>query len=959
MGGLTQAGNTHSVEGSRLPVMNSLIRIGIALLCLILVASGRSFAARGVTQLLSVVVTGTITDQTGAVVVSAEVVMLNLASGTRAKTKTDSSGKYELTGLPFGRYRLSINSQGFAIAARVITLHRNVSYREDFSLVPGVIESRITVTAGKGNARVAGDTPQMVTVTDASDIEERRPLSASRAIERTPNLIPVIANPALERPRLRGLASNRVLIVLDGERLNNMRSDPTSGVSPGVVDVTQLESVEVLSGAGSSLYGSDAMAGVVNLITAVPAPDVDANHLNLRFDGDFHSNNHFRRGTITTNWSRPSFALRLSGSLFRQTNYHSGNQPISVDQVVTLGRLVTDMGNAVGNNVARTYAVWSLPAGAEVANGQAHGFDDRIDLLFFPRENQSLRYRQLNSQHQNLGFSFIATPFDPRTQTNSFRRLDKYGARYEGREMTGWLPRIAAGFYRQKYSFPDDTITSPILLGSSWKLAADPNNPTNLLAVLTGNRSAFTAGNLSENTNSITTYALDVQATFAPAIRTLLTTGMGYLRDSSADQFSRTDFVPPFKVVSGLASNPDSVYRNWGWFSLLEHEANRWLRFTGGLRVDNWRTEAHVTNGFPLGVESTLLDLTFTGLLANPGPINTQGAAGIVDLVKGIKGITTARTVVTGNAGVVIRLAHGVNPYFRWGTSYREPGITERYLLRDFGDPTFSVLVIPNTALQPERGREYDAGVKVQGTKWNVSVGFFRNDLKDFIGSAFGPPLFVPADPGKGLAAISPFFPFHGVLYVQRTNTARARIKGFESAYEISLPLGHLGTITPFGTLGELKGSNLAPDQNTQKLLGQFYNRNDTPIPLRGSVSDAPLSNITPLRMINGLRFDNARRSWFAEYENRYQARVKRADPLDLSAAIATEYGTAASLDSFVLQSLRGGYAVRRESYRMLFTIGVQNLTNRFYFEHFQTAPAPGRAVVFGTTLEAFNVLRK
>ena len=931
--------------------MYNLIRIGVALLCVMLGAVGPSAA-----QSPGAIITGTITDQTGAVVVNAEVLILNLASGRQVKTETDSSGKYELTGLPFGPYRLSINSPGFAVAARVITLHRNGDYREDFSLVPGVIESSITVTAAKGNARVAVDTPQMVVVTNASDIEERRPLSASRAIERTPNLIPVIANPALERPRLRGLASNRVLIVLDGERLNNMRSDPTSGVSPAIVAVTQLETTEVLSGAGSSLYGSDAMAGVVNLITTAPASDVDANHLGLRFNGDVHSNSLLRRGTTTINWSRPGFALRLAGSLFRQENYHSGNQAISVDQVVELGRLVTDMGNAVGNSVARTYAVWSLPAGAEVANGQAHGFNDQIDLLFFPRENQSLRYRQLNSQHKHLGFSFIATPFDPRTQTNGFRRLDKYGLRYEGRELTSWLPRIAAGFYRQKYSFPDNTITSPILIGSSWTLTSDPDNP---LAVLTGNRSEFTAGNLSENKSSITTYALEVQATFAPAVRTLLTTGMAYLRDTSADEFSRTDFVPPFRAVSGLASNPDSIYRNWGWFSLLEHDVNRWLRLTGGLRVDNWRTEARVTRGFPIGVESTLLDLTFASLVADPGPINTQGAEGVVNLVKGVKGITTTRTVVTGNAGVVMRLPHGINPYFRWGNSYREPGITERYLLRDFGDPTFSVLVIPNTALKPERGREFDVGVKVQRAKWNVSAGFFRNDLKDFIGSAFGPPLFVPPDPDKGLAAISPFFPFHGVLYVQRTNTARARIQGFESAYEMSLPLGHLGTITPFGTLGALKGSNLTPDQNTLQLLAQFYNRTDTPIPLRGSASDAPLSSITPLRTINGIRFDDARRSWFAEYENRYQARVKRADPLDLSAAIATEYGTAASLNSFAVQSLRGGYALRRESYRMLFTIGVHNLTNRLYFEQFQTAPAPGRAFVFGTTLEVFNLLRK
>src|SRR6185295_13034178 len=177
----------------------------------------------------------------------------------------------------------------------------------------------------------------------------------------------------------------------------------------------------------------------------------------------------------------------------------------------------------------------------------------------------------------------------------------------------------------------------------------------------------------------------------------------------------------------------------------------RRLRLTGGLRIDNWNTEARVTPGFPLGIESTLLDVSFAGLTANPGQINLAGTAGLVDLTSGVKGITTHRTVVTGNAGVVFRLAQGVNSYFRWGNSYREPGITERYLLRDFGDPTFSVLVIPNTALQPERGHEYEVGVKVQRAKWNVSVNSFRNDLRDFIGSAAAEPIFIPPDPALGI----------------------------------------------------------------------------------------------------------------------------------------------------------------------------------------------------------------
>ena len=255
--------------------------------------------------------------------------------------------------------------------------------------------------------------------------------------------------------------------------------------------------------------------------------------LGLRFNGDFRTNGGFRRGAATINWSRRRFAARFGGSLFRENAYHTGNEAIPLSDVVRLGNLATAMGNEAGNNVARTYAVWSLPAGGEVANSQGHGFNDQADVWFFPGVNHSIRYRQLNSQHKDLGFSFIAPPFDPRRQFNSFRRLDKYGLRYEGRELRSWLPRVAASFYRQKYSFPDDTLTSQIVLGSSWTLVPDPSSPQGFSPQLTGNPSSFIGVNLSENKNSITTHGLDLQATFAPFVGTLLTTGVGYLRDSS------------------------------------------------------------------------------------------------------------------------------------------------------------------------------------------------------------------------------------------------------------------------------------------------------------------------------------------------------------------------------------------------------------------------------------------
>lgn len=908
----------------------------------------------------AVSVTGTVRDQDQAVVVGARVRALNVAGGRVVNARTDAGGKYHLDGLRPGEYRLSVSSDGFATATLRVVLRADETATQDFTLVPGGVVDTITITAAKGTARASSEIPQTVTVADATVIEKRRPASTLGAVERTPNLIPVGANPLGERPRLRGLASNRVLLLIDGERLNNVRSDPLSGISPSVVDVTQLQTVEVLSGGGSSLYGSDALAGVINLVTKVPPAQDGRANLGLRFDGDLRGNGAFRRGTLTLNWSVPRVALRVSSTEFRAGSYHSGGKQVSLEEVVRLGRFANDLGNAAGNNIARTYAVWELPAGAEVHNGQGHGFNDQLDIWLFPSAKHSLRYRQLNSRHKSIGFPFLAPPFDPRNQFNSFRRLDKYGVRYEGSELTRWLPHLAGGFYGQKFSFADDNLVSTIDAGSSWEITGDPSMPEGAISVLTGRASTFTPGNFTSGKNTVTSYGLEAQAALAIPPGVLLTTGVGYLRDASVDDFSRVDFAAggaASRSINGRAGNPDTVYKNLGWFNLVEYEPHRRLRLTSGLRVDHWATRAAVTSGFPLDTEAAILDASFDRLAADPGPVNIEGVRGIVALVNGRQGIGTANTVVTANAGALLRLPGQVHPYFRWGTTYREPGITERYILRNFGDPTFSVLLVSNTELKPERGRSFDAGLKVQRRRLSASFGYFRNDFKNFLRPVFSNALFVPADPAHGLLPISPFFPFHGVLYVQRANTSRARIQGYEADFEVTAPLGRSGTLSPFGTLGWLKGSDLTPDPTAINLINEFYNRSDTPLRLSGSERDAPLIAITPFRGIFGLRYQSARSRWFGEYEVRYQGRVERADPLDLSATISTQYGTLASLDSFARQAMRAGYTFQREHERVLFTLGVENLTNRFHFEHFQNAPAPGRSLVFGVTLDFARLL--
>jgi outer membrane receptor protein involved in Fe transport len=185
------------------------------------------------------------------------------------------------------------------------------------------------------------------------------------------------------------------------------------------------------------------------------------------------------------------------------------------------------------------------------------------------------------------------------------------------------------------------------------------------------------------------------------------------------------------------------------------------------------------------------------------------------------------------------------------------------------------------------------------------------------------------------------------------------RIQGVEAAYDVSVPLGRVGAITPFGALGWLKGSDLTPDAKALILIAQFYNRSDTPIALKGSPDDAPLSNITPFRGVFGARYSSLEGKWFGEYLARYQSRVERVDPLDLATNILTQYGLLASLNSLAKHSIRAGYIYRKERCHMSFTFGIENLNNSLYFDHFQNAPASGRSFVFGVTTNFLNLLRR
>ena len=927
------------------PITNS---ITLLVLCLALVlATGGAALAQGE-------ITGTVSSSDGAGLPGVRVTATNIASGVDTSTTSADDGSYSIGGLTAGPHRVVASLDGFNDGTANLTLAAGGSAQQDFTLALGAISSEVTVTATKTEVLTA-EVPQAVTVVSAQEIQDRQYASAQGAIERAPNVRTIDSNPARARPQFRGLASSRVLLLVDGERLNNVRFDAgATGISPGMVDIGEVESVEVVGGAGSGIYGTDAMAGVINIVTKVPSRPGEGSTLDLGLDLNYNDND-YQKILGSLRYAGPRFTARASVSQFELDEWEAGDGSVSTQDVINAGNFANQIAASAGDNISNTFAIWNFGDGQAVSNANGEGTNANIGFSFYPNANHAFHIRHLYSDHEDLGAPFSIPPFDPTLRFNSFREFDRTTAEYELIDSAGWLPRLGVRAYSQTFERPQDDFRSDIVPGSSFDFDADGN------AFFTGRASEFRPGREQATLNSVDSTGLDVRASIIPWSSALLTTGVSWLEDESEDQFSFRTFSPVdgsvTSDVSGVATTPNTSYENRAFYSSLEWAPADWLRVTGGLRYDEWDTEASPTQGYPPAPEGYVINSALPQILANPGEIVTGGIDGVDGLIDGTSSLETSNDVWTGNLGLTFPLPQGFYPFIRYAESYREPEVTVRYLIRNFGSPVFSVVGLPNTSLEAEEGETLDYGLKVERRNWRASFTMFENDLENFISTIISPSFFIAPNPQLGIAPLSPFFPVHGAIFFQRINFSEVEIEGWELTAQASIPLGDVGSLTPYLSYSNTETRLATPDAGRLAIINEWYNRNDTPVRFEGSADDVPFGDTIPEQGLIGVRFTNATGRWFVEYELRTVDTIDRVDPDSLTSINTTQFGPLSSLQGYDKHSLRAGYNWNDLRVPLRLRVAVENLTDEFYFDPFQLNPAPGLQTLVGLSINFSDLL--
>ena len=161
------------------------------------------------------------------------------------------------------------------------------------------------------------------------DVIDRERIDAVQADNAVADLFPLRAGlevegegPFLGLPVLRGLNGNRVLVLVDGQRLNNSREAINfGGVQPGLVDVSSIESIEIVRGPASVLYGSDAIGGIVNIVTRKPELPAEGFVVSGSATTRFSTVDDQRTGGLTLHAATPRLGIAVRGAAREADDY--------------------------------------------------------------------------------------------------------------------------------------------------------------------------------------------------------------------------------------------------------------------------------------------------------------------------------------------------------------------------------------------------------------------------------------------------------------------------------------------------------------------------------------------------------------------------------------------------------------------------------------------------------------
>jgi iron complex outermembrane receptor protein len=277
-------------------------------------------------------ITGRVTDPSGVPLPEVRVSVLE----ARRSTSTDDSGRYRILELPSGRFTVSFASIGHKPVTRLVTLV-SADVTLDVTMEESLVELDAVQVTATPSATDMLASPQPTASRSGEELAEVQAPSLGATLQGMPGVRSWSTGAGIGKPVIRGLTSNRVLVLDDGQRLETQQWGDEHGPN---IETADADRIEVIRGPASVLYGSDALGGVVNVVRPdLPDAIGRSGFVHGGVTGSYTSGNAQPDGAFSLHGATGGLGFRASVSGRRSGDVHtptytlwnSGNQAIGGD----------------------------------------------------------------------------------------------------------------------------------------------------------------------------------------------------------------------------------------------------------------------------------------------------------------------------------------------------------------------------------------------------------------------------------------------------------------------------------------------------------------------------------------------------------------------------------------------------------------------------------------------------
>jgi iron complex outermembrane receptor protein len=244
------------------------------------------------------------------------------------QTTSAPDGTFTFDNVPPGSYHLSVQSGGYSSRRTELAVSSSGVPAIDVIVDPDLhFGDVVSVSAESPTSQF--DAFQPTSVLAGQELSKQLESSLGETLENEAGVAARSFGPAPARPVIRGLSGDRILILQDGQRMNDLSSQSADhGVT---VNPAGAERIEVVRGPATLLYGSNAIGGLVNVITEdIPTRAISMPSGNFLFDLGSAANEGGGAGTFRT--GNGTFAMNAGGGGRRSSDVNTPEGEIANSQ---------------------------------------------------------------------------------------------------------------------------------------------------------------------------------------------------------------------------------------------------------------------------------------------------------------------------------------------------------------------------------------------------------------------------------------------------------------------------------------------------------------------------------------------------------------------------------------------------------------------------------------------------